>query len=344
MTFDRYLPMDEEGYFLFDGQRVEDKKIGAELLSQLRVVEKNRYQTLFNDQSAWVECFDAPLVVRHLVPPGGSGAIQMELPYGLTMPFSFENLNVDEWDRFHGKTSSEVPFVLSRAAQVEFFDLLESFDDDSVIFAGHRYEVPPHFFPHPPGDSANFWTERYREGNPGWELGGENPVLQDVMPQLKLSKSRILVLGSGAGHDAAYLARLGHNVTGVDFSEEAIQRARAAYGTLDNLEFVQKDIFALPEAWTNRFDLVFEHTCYCAISPDRRNELVNVWRRVLHSHGHLLGIFFVTEMRHGPPFGGTEWEVRQRLRKYFDFLFWTRWRRSIENRKAKELVVYARKI
>jgi SAM-dependent methyltransferase len=152
-----------------------------------------------------------------------------------------------------------------------------------------------------------------------------------------------LVMGCGSGHDAAYFARLGHVVTAVDISEEAVQRARANYGDLENLKVLQADAFHLPDEFKARFDLVFEHTCYCAISPERRNELVKVWRRALVPGGDLLGVFFVNEMRSGPPFGGSEWELRERLKADFNFLFWTRWRHSLEKRKSKELVIYAKR-
>jgi SAM-dependent methyltransferase len=129
----------------------------------------------------------------------------------------------------------------------------------------------------------------------------------------------------------------------VDFSPEAVARARANYGSLENLRILQSDVFALPESFYGQFDLIFEHTCYCAVMPARRSELVALWSRLLAPGGHVLGVFFVHEKRSGPPWGGSEWEVRERLKGRFEFLFWTRWRQSEERRKARELVVYARK-
>jgi SAM-dependent methyltransferase len=157
-------------------------------------------------------------------------------------------------------------------------------------------------------------------------------------------KSKVLVIGCGSGHDAAFFARQGHLVTGVDFSPEAIRRANELYGKIENLSFIQADAFNLPEAWTGRFDLVFEHTCYCAVDPQRRDELARAWRRVLMPQGRLLAVLFVMEKRDGPPWGGNEWEVRERLRKGFNFLYWTRWRKSIERRTATELVLFAQKL
>jgi SAM-dependent methyltransferase len=175
-------------------------------------------------------------------------------------------------------------------------------------------------------------------------MGHPHPALPEVLPQLKLSKAKVLVLGAGAGHDAAFLAQAGHLVTAVDISSEAIARAKEQYGKIENLNLLEADAFNLPESWNSRFDLVFEHTCYCAINPERRDELVKAWRKVLMPQGRIFGIFFVNERREGPPFGGSEWEIRQRLRKNFSFLYWTRWRRSPENRKGSELVLFAQKL
>jgi hypothetical protein len=127
MSIERYIQVDDEGYFSFDGQRVDDAKYGKDLLGSLRVDENQRYIASLRGQDAYVEAFDAPLIARHVrVKDGELG--QIDLAYGATAEFKWESLLSDEWDRFHGVTLQGVPFVLSRGAQVEFFDLLDGFD------------------------------------------------------------------------------------------------------------------------------------------------------------------------------------------------------------------------
>jgi SAM-dependent methyltransferase len=164
-----------------------------------------------------------------------------------------------------------------------------------------------------------------------------------MLPRLKLPPSRVLVLGCGSGNDAAHFAKHGHFVTAVDISPEAIQRGKTKYGEEKNLRFIQEDIFRLPTEMYGQFDLIFEHTCFCAIDPRRRNELISLWKKFLTPQGHLLAIFFTMEKRGSPPFGGSEWELRERLKKSFQFVFWGRWRQSVERRLGKELLVYAQK-
>lgn len=340
---ERYLPIDEEGYFIFDSRRVDDEDLGRKLLENIERVETNRFVTSIEGQQAWIEAVDEPLVARHVQAANVPGVFIIDLPYRTQMRFSLDTLCIDEWDRFHGLTERQIPFVFSRTAQFEFFDLLESFDDESVTVQGKTYQTPPWLLPSREPDGSAFWTNIYKNSEPAWEQGRESVALPAILPQLKLNKARVLVLGAGTGHDAAYFAKQGHMVTAVDFSEEAVQRMRKNYSELDTLKIVQADVFNLPKEWTGRFDLIFEHTCYCAVAPDRRNELMAVWKRVLAPHGDLLGVFFVNEKRSGPPWGGSEWELRERLGGSFDFLFWTRWRQSVEERKSKEIVIYARK-
>lgn len=338
---DRYIQMDEEGYFLFEGRRVDDVELGQKLLRELRVNEWGALSTSIDGQSAIVESFDAPLIAKH-VRPAGADFLEADFPYEAKFRLPLETLSTDEWDRFHAVNENGVPVVFSRQAQMEFFDFLESFDDDSITLEGKTWPVSAWLNPVSDVNQEKFWSDIYRNEQPGWELGQENPALGAVLPQLKLSKSRVLVLGCGSGHDAAFFARHGHIVTAVDFSPEAIHRARQKYGHMENLKFIQSDAFALPTTMNGQFDVVFEHTFYCAISPERRNEVMALWKRMLHAQGHLLGIFFAMEKRRGPAFGGSEWEVRERLKKHFQFLFWTRWRLSLEKRRGSELVVFAR--
>jgi len=339
---DRYITLDEEGFFAFDGKRVDDPAYGAELIKNLRMDEQCHLITSLQGQEAFVEAFDAPLLARHVKAKDASTGV-IEANYGTRFEFHFDSLSTDEWDRFHGLTAGGVPFIFSRHAQVEFFDLLDTFDDDSITIKGKRHATGPWLKPSGDPTKEKWWSDFYKNNDTPWDMDREHPALPEVLPQLKLSKAKVLVLGCGRGHDAAFLAQAGHVVTGVDMSAEAIAEAKERYGKNENLSLVQADAFNLPEAWTGRFDLVFEHTCYCAITPEKRNDLVQVWRRVLTPQGRLLGAFFTMEKREGPPFGGSEWELRERLKKNFNFLYWTRWRRSSERRRGLELIVFAQK-
>jgi len=339
---EHFLAIDEEGFALMNEIRVTDPLAGHEILTHLQFAENRAFVSQMGGAPVIVEAFDEPFVVQMIDgPPAGVQAWTGLAPYQTSFQFFLGTLSLDQWDRFHGLSESGIPFIFTRKAQAAFFDLLDEFDDDSVTFRGQRYRVKPWLSSEEPVSKESFWTQLYETKEDGWELENPSPVFLEMLPRMKLPKSRVLVLGCGSGNDAAYFAEQGHVVTAVDFSQEAISRGQAKYGKLANLKFVQSDLFKLDPAWTGQFDIIIEHTCYCAIDPERRDDLVKIWRRCLAPGGQILGVFFVMEKRKGPPYGGSEWEIRQRLQPYFQFHFWGRWRQSKAGRQGKELFVFA---
>lgn len=68
----------------------------------------------------------------------------------------------------------------------------------------------------------------------------------------------ILHLQCHFGQDSLSLARIGAHVTGVDFSEKAIDKARELAKQLNfNIDFIESDIYDLPKHLTKQFDIVF---------------------------------------------------------------------------------------
>jgi SAM-dependent methyltransferase len=105
--------------------------------------------------------------------------------------------------------------------------------------------------------SADFWNERYRSQTKLWS-GNPNKYL--VSEVSGLSPGAALDVGCGEGADAIWLAQQGWQVTGVDISTVALDRARAHAAeagpeTAGRIGWQQADVFAaVPEA--DRYDLV----------------------------------------------------------------------------------------
>jgi SAM-dependent methyltransferase len=81
---------------------------------------------------------------------------------------------------------------------------------------------------------AEFWDQFFRRrlqsGNDlDWEGLWTEPFL---VPLREAGVRTILELGCGTGHDAARLADAGYSVTATDLSGEAVDRARARYGSM----------------------------------------------------------------------------------------------------------------
>jgi SAM-dependent methyltransferase len=337
---ENFLTLDELGYFFLEEKKVTSHDIGQHFLENLNYSENGSFTTSLEDTHYFIEVFDEPILIRELNP--GKRVWGFVANYDFEGEFELKTLRLDEWDRFHGRTTNGIPFVFTAKAQDAFFNLVDDYDDESVTWQGQKVETPSLWGPAPHLNGPKWWSDIYQaEANPRWNLQEPAEALKDMLPRIKLAKSRVLVLGCGEGHDAALFAREGHRVVAVDISAEAIARAQAQYSGIGQIDFIQKDLFELDPQ--QNFDVVFEHTCYCAIDPQRRVELAKAWSRHLMPGGFFMGIFFTYDKFEGPPFGASEWEIRQRLQKDYHFLFWGRWRKSLPRRQGRELYVLAQK-
>lgn len=164
------------------------------------------------------------------------------------------------------------------------------------------------------------WSARYRDGDTPWEKGEHHPALPlflDSHQALFKNRPRIFHPGCGFGRDAAFLAPLATSVTALDISEEALNTARNLHSHT-NIRWAQADLFNWPEK--DSYQLVWEHTCLCAIPPTTRPDYAQIIHQVLEPHGLLCGIFFLNPNRHpneGPPFPIS----REELHALFDFGF-----------------------
>jgi len=122
---------------------------------------------------------------------------------------------------------------------------------------------------------------------PGFMAG--KSTLQDIELELlgNISGKKVLHLQCHFGQDTLSMARLGAEVTGVDFSEVAIQKGRDIAAQLNlPATFICCDIYSLPELLNEEFDIVF--TSYGTIGwlPD-----VNRWANVVSHFLKPGGIF-----------------------------------------------------
>ena len=116
-----------------------------------------------------------------------------------------------------------------------------------------------------------------------------NPVEIELLGEIEGKK--ILHLQCHFGLDTISLSRRGALVTGVDFSENAIEKANQLNKSLGTTaKFVKADIYKLPELLDEKFDLVF--TSYGVIGwlPDMKK-----WANVIHYFMQPGGKFVMVE-------------------------------------------------
>ncbi|MDH3592005.1 MAG: TPMT family class I SAM-dependent methyltransferase [Planctomycetota bacterium] len=147
---------------------------------------------------------------------------------------------------------------------------------------------------------ARYWTDRYREGTAGWDLGGPCPVFVDWLDRAGSPVSgRVAFPGCGHGHDLRFWLARGFDAVGFDF---------ARFET--DLPVERLDVFDLGRAYPAAFDVIVEYTCYCAIDPARRTEYALALRSALKPGGLLVALLFPVEEREGgPPYGVDESEI-----------------------------------
>jgi SAM-dependent methyltransferase len=105
----------------------------------------------------------------------------------------------------------------------------------------------------------------------------------------------ILDAGCGTGEHALFFAAQGHRVTGIDFVEEALRRARAKAAARGlAVEFLVKDATALAD-WGERFASVIDSGLFHCFSDDDRQRYVQGLAHVLQPGGWLFLMCFSDE-------------------------------------------------
>ena len=165
------------------------------------------------------------------------------------------------------------------------------------------------------------WEEQYRSGETCWDKGEASPALIAWLREHPGALTgQVLVPGCGTGHDVRAIATAEPNTLpiGLDVAPTAIATCRQQ-PTVGGERYVEGDLFDLPAELQATCDWVWEHTCFCAIDPARRDDYVTAVANALKPGGQLLGIFYLDPYRNdhqpgsGPPHGCTLQELRQRF-------------------------------
>lgn len=186
--------------------------------------------------------------------------------------------------------------------------------------------------------STDFWEARYQNGTTQWDLGKSAPPFVHLLSQPDApAQGRAVVLGCGRGHDALLFAHHRFDVVGVDYAPSAIAAASKAAKAQDlTIQFIERDIFELLPDYTQQFDYVIEHTCFCALEPRLRDRYIDLAQALLKPQGHLIGLFFTHNRPGGPPYGSTPAEIVQRFSRHFQILSLEPTPYSVESRQNEE--------
>ncbi|MBR9825474.1 MAG: methyltransferase domain-containing protein [Alphaproteobacteria bacterium] len=147
------------------------------------------------------------------------------------------------------------------------------------------------------------WETRFQTDDTPWERPGLHPAL-DHWADLGLLEDgqSIIIPGCGRAREPLELARAGQDVTVADLSETALAWQKEAFeveGLPAHFEYGNALNFRPPAL----FDLIWEQTFLCAISPKDREAYEQTAHAWLKPGGHLLALFMQKDERGGPPYG-----------------------------------------
>lgn len=162
----------------------------------------------------------------------------------------------------------------------------------------------------------DFWDVRYANSVTPWD-SADIPEAFRQFAKERGAGCHVLVPGCGSAHEVKQLLDLGVRVDAIDFSAEAVTRAKESLGPHAGC-VQQADFFLLPER--QDYDWVYERAFFCALPLSSREAYARKMAALLRPGGVLAGFFFLADKPKGPPFGATLDELQQRFSPWFDLL------------------------
>lgn len=188
---------------------------------------------------------------------------------------------------------------------------------------------------------ADYWDERYRQHETGWDLGEASPALCRYMDGLADKNMSILIPGCGNAYEAEYLLKKGFTaITLLDISPSLTDGLKTKWSGQKGIKVCCEDFFE----HEGRYDLIIEQTFFCAINPQRRASYCEKMNTLLEENGKLVGLLFNRQFQHeGPPFGGDEKEYRNLFGEYFSRVKIEKCKNSIAPRSGGEVFIEVEK-
>lgn len=168
-----------------------------------------------------------------------------------------------------------------------------------------------------------FYEITYRYFRAPWDVGAREELVA-LVEGGRIQPCRTIDLGCGAGANAIYLAQHGFDVTGVDYAEAAIEKARArAREAGVQVDFLVDDLTNLRHA-SGTFDFLLDYGVLDDLRPRQREPYLRNLLPLTHAGSHYLLWGFEYPRRwwerfvpfYDVPFDPGE--IEQRFNPYFD--------------------------
>jgi len=143
---------------------------------------------------------------------------------------------------------------------------------------------------------------------------GKTSLNRDEIAHLgdDIAGKSLLHLQCHFGQDTLSWAKMGAKATGIDFSEKAIQQARALNDEMGlDAKFVQSNVYDLKENLEGQFDVVFTSYGVLTWLPD-----LEEWASIVNHFLKPGGIFYIMEFH--PTLYMLDWDNGKIAYQYFD--------------------------
>lgn len=168
-----------------------------------------------------------------------------------------------------------------------------------------------------PSLDSTYWESRYQNNDIPWDLNEVASPIAQYINQLDNKELKILIPGAGNGYEVSYLWKNGFkNIYIVDLAETPLKNIKRVIPEIPNDRLLNIDFFKLDDT----FDLIIEHTFFCALSPLIRENYVKKCHNLLNAHGKIVGLLFSFPLnieRGRPPYGGSYTEYETLFSAYF---------------------------
>jgi SAM-dependent methyltransferase len=166
-----------------------------------------------------------------------------------------------------------------------------------------------------PSSGPAFFDARYTAGRMPWDYGGVPTALQRFLATHP-GPGRVLIPGCGSGYEIEGFALAGWEVIGIDFSTAAVARARRLLGPWADKVY-EGDFFRYPFG-ERCFDLIYERTFLCALSPNAWPAYAQRMAALMAPSGCLCGFFFLGPEDEPPPYPIPQNHLDELLGRWFE--------------------------
>lgn len=136
-----------------------------------------------------------------------------------------------------------------------------------------------------------WWDKAYQTGQylSLWDFKHPSPELAAFIASGLIPETgNCLDMGCGSGNEAIFLAQCGYNVTGIDFSEKALEIAdKKARTNKVEIKWMSEDVTNI-NLIGSTFDFINDRGCFHHINENERQKYADETGRLLKPGGHLL--------------------------------------------------------